>query len=69
MIYDEVLSSDPLALENRIKRIAGCHLMMSPVVAENVHDALTERLKEYEAYSGGIPTGGKIESRRNEYHH
>jgi hypothetical protein len=39
---------------------------VSPAVAENVHDFLTERLKEYEAYFGGISTGEKFESRKKE---
>jgi hypothetical protein len=40
---------------------------MSPTVAKNVHGFLTERIKEYEAYFGGIPTSEKFESRKKEY--
>jgi hypothetical protein len=41
--------------------------MVSPTVAKNVHDFLTERIKEYEAYFGEIPTSEKFESRKKEY--
>jgi hypothetical protein len=67
-IYDEVLSFDPLALDKkRIKRVAECQLIMSPTVAKNVHELLTEKIKEYEAYFGEIPTNEKFESRKKEY--
>jgi hypothetical protein len=38
-IYDEVLSSDPLASDKkRINRSAECQLIMSPTVAKSVHE-------------------------------
>jgi hypothetical protein len=67
-IYDDVLSSDPIALDKkRIKRVAECQLIMSPTVAKSFHELLTEKLKEYEAYFGEIPTSEKFESRKKKY--
>ena len=67
-IYDDVLSSDPLALDKkRVKRVAECQLVMSPIVAKSLHDLLTEKLKEYEACFGEIPTAEKLEARKKEY--
>jgi hypothetical protein len=36
-------------------------------VAKSVHDLLTEKLKEYEAYFGEIPTTEDLEARKKEY--
>jgi hypothetical protein len=40
---------------------------MSPATAKVVHAFLGERLKEYEACYGGIPTNEVLESRKKEY--
>jgi hypothetical protein len=67
-IYDEVLSSDPLALDKkRIKRVAECELVLSPTTLRAVHTFLGKKLKEYEAYFGEIPTSEKFEARKKEY--
>jgi hypothetical protein len=40
---------------------------MSPTVAKKIHELLTEKLKEYEACFGEIPTSEKLESRKKGY--
>jgi hypothetical protein len=61
MLYDKILSSDPLVLDKkRIRRVAECQLIMGPTVAKNVLDFLIERLKEYEACFGEIQTNEKF---------
>jgi hypothetical protein len=40
---------------------------MSPASAKTVYDFLGERLKEYEACYGEIPTNDQFESRKKEY--
>jgi hypothetical protein len=47
--------------------MAECQLIMSPTVAKSLQELLTEKLKEYEACFGEIPTGEKFESRKREY--
>jgi len=67
-IYDGVLSSEPFDFDlKRVKRMAECQLIMNPAVVKYVHAFLGERLKEYEAYFGEIPTNEVLETRKTEY--
>jgi hypothetical protein len=43
--------------------VRNIQLIMSPAVANSVHNLLTEKIKEYEAYFGKIPTDESQEKR------
>jgi hypothetical protein len=48
-------------------RVPECQLITSHIVAKSLHELLTEKLKECEAYFVEIPTSEKFESRKEEY--
>jgi hypothetical protein len=63
-IYDGVMSADPFDFDQkRVKRMTECQLIMNPAVVKYVHTFLGERLEEYEACYGEIPTNEVFETR------
>jgi hypothetical protein len=49
------------------KRIAECQLVMSPMKPKSVHELLTEKQREHEAYFGEIQTSEKFDERGRKY--
>lgn len=67
-LVDKALESEPIAF-NRMKfsRTAECELVMSPTQLKSVYLWLQQKLEEYEAIFGKIPSPEEIQSKHKAY--
>jgi hypothetical protein len=67
-IVDKSLQSEPIAFHRiKHKRIAECELVMSPAQLKSIYMWLGEKLEEYEAIFGKVPSPEELQSRLNLY--
>ncbi len=63
-IIDKALESEPIASNRaKIKRIAECELIMSPMQLKSVCLWLEQKVKEYETLFGKIPSPEEVQAR------
>ena len=67
-IVEESLESEPIAFHKiKHKRVAECELIMSPIQLKSIYTWMGEKLEEYEAIFGKVPTPEELQSRLNSY--
>ena len=67
-IVDKSLESEPIAFHKiKHKRVAECELVMSPIQLKSIYTWMGEKLEEYEAIFGKVPSAEELQSRLKSY--